>query len=164
VIRFAVCLLLLASTAGAEPTTVLDGTAPWRVELPPGFTADDALADLDEGGQLAGWRDGAGRRIVVGRLRGNTDDGLAGERSYFAGLEEGVAKDTPGYRKLRSARRKLPRSLVAYDLWFRSGDAVRGARFVILRGYALVLSVHAPRTRRIDPALRGALESFVPEP
>ena len=164
-IRIAAVLLLVAGTAAAEPSRVLDGTTPWRVDLPDGFDVDEEPLQLDEGGLLAAWHDRAGRRIAVGRLRGNTEDGLDGEKAYFAAIEEGVARETKGFRKLRSTRRTLPpRKLVAYDLWYRSGDAVRGARFVILRGYSLVLSVHAPRTRRIDPALRRTLESFAPEP
>jgi hypothetical protein len=157
-------LALLSGVAAAEPARVLDGTTGWRVDLPDGFDVDEEPPALDEGGVLAGWHDGRGRRVAVGRLRGNTDGGREGDRAYLAAIEAGVARATTGYRKLRAARRTLaPRKLVAYDLWYRSGDAVRGARFVILRGYALVLSVHAPRTRRIDPALRRALESFRPE-
>ena len=164
-IRFAAAALLVAGSAAAEPARVLDGTTPWRVDLPDGFEVDEEPPALDEGGLLAGWHDDGGRRVTVGRLRVNTDAGLDGDRAYFASIEAGVAGATKGYRKLRSAKHTLPpRKLVAYDLWYRSGDAVRGARFVILRGYALVLGVHAPRTRRIDPALRKTLESFSPEP
>jgi hypothetical protein len=156
-----VALALLARAAAAE--TVLDGKTPWRLELPEGFVADADPPAMDEGGLLASWHDGRGRRIAVGRLRGNTDGGRAGDRAYYAGLEEGVRRATPGYRRLAATRRTLGGKIPAFDLWYRGRDAVRGARFVVLRGYALVLSVHAPGARKIEPALRRALESFAPQ-
>lgn len=100
----------------------------------------------------------------MARLRGHTDGAYAGERAYFAGLEEGVKKETAGYRRISAAQRRLGRtkSIPVYDLWFRAGDAVRGSRFVFLKGYALVVTVHAPRARRVDGVLKKALESFAP--
>jgi hypothetical protein len=163
VIRVALLLVALGGVARAEPVEVLDGQSRWTLELPAGFSAEE-VEELGEGVMLARYSDAGGRRVVVARLRGNTDGAYSGERGYFAGLEEGVKRQTPGYRRLAATQRKLGRTgkIPVYDLWFRAGDAVRGSRFVLLKGYALLLTVHAPRTRRVDRALKTALESFSP--
>jgi hypothetical protein len=113
---------------------------------------------------LARFADEQGRRVVVARVRGNTVGAYDGSRAYFDGLEEGVRRQTEGYRRLATARKQVGRrgKVPVYDLWYRAGPAVRGARFVLLKGYALVLTVHAPGTRRVDRALKKTLESFAP--
>jgi hypothetical protein len=162
-VRIPVLLVALGGAAGAEPLEILDGQARWGIELPDGFSAEET-EELGEGTMLARFSDPAGRRVVVARLRGNTDGAYDGARSYFAGLEEGVKAQTPGYRRLASAQRKLGKKgkIPAFDLWFRAKGAVRGSRFVLLKGYALVLTVDAPSARRVDRALKKALESFAP--
>jgi hypothetical protein len=166
VIRILALAIAIAAPAEgrAEPAVVMDGSTGWRLDLPDGFVADPP-EELGEGTLLASFTGPAGRRVRVARLRGHTDPARAGERSFLAGVEEAVRASTPGYRRLsRGVARKLGRTgrIPAHDLWWRAGDAVRGARFVWLRGYALVVTVEAPRSRRIDPRLRRVLEDFQP--
>jgi hypothetical protein len=163
VIRALAVACALAGAAAAEPVEVLDGPSRWRLDLPPGFREEPVL-ELPDGVMLARHEDARGRRVTVARARGNTEGAYGDERAYFTGLEEGVRRHTPGYRRLAATQRKIGRrgKIPVYDLWWRADGAVRGSRFVLLRGYALVLTVHAPGARRVDPALKKTLESFTP--
>lgn len=158
----AALLLLAARVASAE--VVLDGDTRWSVELPPDFERDDPPPQIPEATLLASYHGPGGRQIAVLRLRANTDGAKAGNASYFAGLEAGVKNEADGYRRLSATPRKLGRTgkLPAYDLWYRSGDAVVGTRFVLLSGYALILTARTPRARRADAAARRVVERFVP--
>jgi hypothetical protein len=161
--RAALVIMLVARAAAADPVDVLDGQTRWQIDLPAGFAAEEP-EPLGEGTMLARFADDAGRRVVVARLRGNTDGAYDGTKAYFAGLEEGVKRQSPGYKRLVAAQRKLGAhgKIPGYDLWYRTGEAVRGSRFALLRGYALVVTVHLPGARRIDRSLKKALESFGP--
>src|SRR5262249_59138952 len=85
------------------------------------------LPEVTEGKALAAWSSDHGRLVVV-RMRGNTDAAYDPKSSYLAGLEEGVAKESPGYHRLAATQRKLgpsgqsgkkkKKKLPAYDLWF----------------------------------------------
>ncbi len=158
-------VLAVAGAVDAAParTVITDGDSRWSLALPPGFTAEEP-ADLERGTMLASFGQTGGRRIVIARLRLNTDAAYAGDPAYLAGLEDGVKRETPGYRRLAATARKLGTGgrIPAYDLWYRTRDAVRASRFVFLRGYAVVMTVQAPRARRVDPVLKRALESFAP--
>jgi hypothetical protein len=135
----------------------------WQIDLPGGWSPVDPPA-LAEGLVLGSYAGDGGRRLVVARLRGNTDGAYAQSKTYFGGLEEGVKKDTDGYRRLSARELKLGKrkQIPAYDLWYRAGAAVRGSRFVLLRGYAIVATIEIPRARRVDAGARKILESLGP--
>jgi hypothetical protein len=157
-------LAALAGAASAERALVADGGTTWVLELPAGYAREDPPPSVPDGSLLASFAAPGGRRVLVQRVRANTDGAHDGDAGYFAGLEEGVRNEAQGYRRISGTSRKLGRSgkIPAYDLWYRSGEALRGTRFVLRSGYALIVTVHAPRTRRPDRALKAIVEKFVP--
>ena len=129
--------------------------------MPAGWQAI-ALPDLPEGKALAAYASGE-RRVVVARLRANTDGAFEGKAAFFAGLEQGVQRDAEGYRRLAASVRKLgKRRLPGYDLWYRAGGTVHGARFIFTRTYAFVLHLELPDAQAVDKAAKRLLESFQP--
>ncbi len=162
--RAALALLVcVASAATAAPVVVGDFTPRWRVDLPDGWRAEEP-PEVTGGSVMASWLAGGGRRLVVARLRGNTDAAYAGDATFFSKLEEGVRRDTEGYRRLSARRRTFGErhKIPGYDLWYRTKDGVRGTRFVIMRGYAVMATLEAPRARKVDAAARKIVESFEP--
>ena len=163
--RLLVLAVFLPSLAAAAPTIVTEDDSHWQIDLPDGWTPAD-LPAVVEGKALAAWSSER-RRLVVVRMRGNTDAAYDSKSSYLAGLEEGVAKEVPGYRRLAATQRKVggkKRKLPVYDLWFRTAGGVRGIRFIFMKNYTVLASVDLPGATKIPSEARKMLESFVPEP
>lgn len=160
----ALALLGAVRVAAAAPTVVPDDDSRWQIDLPDGW-APAELPEVTEGKTLAAWSSDHGR-LVVARMRGNTDAAYDPKSSYLAGLEEGVAKEAPGYRRLAATQRKLgkKKKLPAYDLWFRTGTGVRGIRFIFMKNYTVLASIDVPGIRKIGPESKKILESFGPVP
>ena len=165
--RAAVAAFFVTSLAAAAPTVVADDDSRWQLDLPDGW-APAELPEVTEGKALAAWSSDHGRLVVV-RMRGNTDAAYDPKSSYLAGLEEGVAKEAPGYHRLAATQRKLgpskkKKKLPAYDLWFKTSDGVRGIRFIFMKNYTVLASIDVPGLRKIGPESRKILESFGPMP
>jgi hypothetical protein len=111
------------------------------------------------------------RVLVLSRMRGNTDgvwsDRPPSREAFFDGVEAGLKKDQPGYRRLeRKARLLGPKKVPALDVWFRTGTGddrrVVGARFLFFRTIGFMLVLESPKKTRIERDGRKLLESFVP--
>jgi hypothetical protein len=133
---------------------------PLRFELPPDWEATPA-PELPNGKALAAYASG-GRRLLVARLRTPTEGAYAGRAAFFAGVEEGVQKESASYQKLGGGARKLGKR-PAFDLWYRAGGALHGVRFVFLRGIVVVLRLELGDARTVDRGARRLLESFRPQ-
>ncbi len=162
--RVAAAVFLLTSLAAAAPAVVSDDDSRWQLDLPDGWTAAE-LPEVIEGKALAAWSSAHGRLAVV-RLRGNTDAASDPKSSYVAGVEEGVAKESPGYRRLAATQRKLgkKKKLPAYDLWFRTGAGVRGIRFIFMKNYTMLATIDVPGATQVGPESKKIIESFAPVP
>jgi len=163
-VRIVVVAAFVTSLAVAAPTVVTDDDSRWQIDLPDGWTPAD-LPEVTEGKALAAWSSDHGRLVVV-RMRGNTDAAYDPKSSYLAGLEAGVAKESPGYHRLAATQKKLGKKkrLPAYDLWFRTGAGVRGIRFIFMKNYTVLASIDVPGLRKIGPESKKILESFGPMP
>jgi len=163
-VRWLVVVALLARASEAAPAVVSDDDSRWQLDLPDGWTPA-APPEVTEGKPLAAWSSAHGRVVVV-RLRGNTDAAYDPKSSYLAGLEEGVAKESPGYRRLAATQRKLgkKKKLPAYDLWFRTSAGVRGIRFIFMKNYTMLATIDVPGATRIGPESKKIIESFAPMP
>ena len=150
---------LLARAAAAEPITFAADDVKWQLDLPAGWTAAP-LPELASGRALAAYASD-GRRLLVARLRVNTDGAYQGQASYFAGVEDGVEKESAGYQRLSARVRKLGKR-PAYDLWYRADGTVHGARFVFLRGSVVVLRLDLADAPAVERTARRILESFHP--
>jgi len=161
-LKLALALALLARVAWAEPITIHGDDIAWRLDLPPGWEAADP-PELPAGRALAAYTSD-GRQLLVARLRINTDGAYDGKSAYFAGVEDGVQKETLSYHRLAGGAHKLGkrRRLPAFDLWYRGERAIHGARFVFLRGYVVVLRIDLPEARTVERAAKRLLESFQP--
>lgn len=133
---------------------------PMRFELPPGWEAEPP-PELPTGKALAAYAS-AGRRLLVARLRTPTEGAYAGRAAFFAGVEDGVRQESPGYQRLAGGVRKLGKR-PAFDLWYRAGGALHGVRFVFLRGLVVVLRLELGDARAVDRGARRLLESFRPQ-
>jgi hypothetical protein len=111
------------------------------------------------------------RVLVLSRMRGNTDavwsDRSGARDSFFDGVEAGVRKQQPGYRRLERRTRVLgARKVPTMDLWYRSGDGKQrrlvGTRFLFFRTIGFMLILDAPGKGRVDAGTRRLLESFQP--
>lgn len=156
----ALCGAALALVAGpAAADEIVDAELRVRVELPAGFAPREAAAGAawshPETGQLA----------ALIRLDGPTRGAWVGDAEFFAGLEAGIQKHTPGYRRLAHKRSRVG-GLPAYDLWFRrrgdDGDRVLGVRFLFYRSYGVSLILETPagayaRGKRACAALLASL-------
>lgn len=163
--RFALVVLLATRVTAAAPTVVAEDDSRWQLDLPDGWSPAD-LPEVTEGKALAAWSSDHGRLVVV-RMRGNTDAAYDAKSGYLAGLEEGVAKEAPGYRRLAATQRKLGKKkklLAAYDLWFRTSAGVRGIRFVFMKNYTVLASIDVPGASKIGPESKKIIESFGPMP
>jgi hypothetical protein len=159
-VGLAALVLGLAARAAATPVPISDDDDRWRVDLPVGW-AEAAPPDGAGGRVLAAFASGT-RRLVVARLRGNTEGASAGKASFFAGLEEGARQESPGYQRLSGERRHTHRKHThpVYDLWYRSDAGVRGVRFVFTRSSAVVATLSLPGERTVPKEARRLLESF----
>jgi hypothetical protein len=157
-------VLLAASVAVAAPAVVTDDDSHWQLDVPDGWTPAD-LPEITEGKALAAWSSNHGRLVIV-RMRGNTDAAYDGKAAYFAGLEEGVQKEAPGYHRLAATQRKLgkKKKIPAYDLWYRAAAGVRGIRFIFMKNYSVLATVDVPGATKIGPEAKKILESFGPAP
>ncbi len=154
-------MILVAVAMLAAPAVVLDDTQALDLDIGDGWTK---VATPD--GALARWENG-GDTIVVARSRGNTDGAYAKDKAvraaYFDGVEQGLRDETPGYRRIARTERKLgPRKNVpGLDVWFAGAGGVRGMRFVLYRGYMVVLAL-ATAAKRRTAEQRRIVESFQP--
>lgn len=163
--RFLVVAAFVTSLAEAAPTVVAEDDSRWQLDLPDGWSPAE-LPEVTEGKALAAWSSDHARLVVV-RMRGNTDAAYDARSSYLAGLEAGVAKEAPGYRRLAATQRKLGKKkkvLPAYDLWFRTSAGVRGIRFVFMKNYTVLASIDIPGASKIGPESKKIIESFGPMP
>jgi hypothetical protein len=156
----AAALALVARVAAAEPVTVSVDDVDLRIDLPAGWDATPP-PELPAGRALAAYAS-AGRRLVIARLRASTEGAYAARPAYFAGIEDGVRQESPGYQRLAGGARKLGKR-PAYDLWYRAGGAVHGARFIFLRGLVVVARLELPDARAVERGARHLLESFKPQ-
>jgi hypothetical protein len=158
----AIAVLLCAARAAAAPVAIVDDETRWQLDLPDGWETIEVPAPAT-GKTLAAFAAGA-RRVVVARVRGNTDGAYDGKPGFYAGLEEGVAQAVPGYARLSGEPKKLGKKgkLPAYDLWYRTGDGVRGVRFIFLHGYTLMATTDLPGQRSVARDARRLIESFGP--
>jgi hypothetical protein len=142
-----------------------DGDLRWQLDLPDGWKPADA-PDAGAGTTMGSWAGDGERRLVIARLRGNTDGAYAGQRSWWSGLEDGVRESTEGYKRLSSRALKLgkKKQIPAYDLWYRARGGVRGSRFVMFRGRAVVATIDLPHARKVEAGAKKILESFIPSP
>lgn len=154
-------MILVALAILAAPAVVLDETQGFELDVGEGWRRVDAPV-----GALARWERG-GDSVVVARCRGNTDGAYAKDKAaretYFDGVEQGLRDETPGYRRLARAERKLGtrKSLPGLDVWFARAHGVSGVRFVFFRGYMVVAALSSPgRTRTSEQ--RKLLDSFRP--
>ncbi len=159
-----VLAVVLAATRAGAPFVITDDEDRWQLELPDGWTAVDPPQPAT-GRALAAYA-ARGRRLVVARVRGNTDGAYDGRPGFFVGLEDGVARETPGFVRLAGGAKKLgkKRKLPAYDVWYRAGREVFGIRFVFLRGYSVMATLEIPGARAVPRDARRLLESFGPAP
>jgi len=154
-------VILVALALLATPAIVLDETQALDLEVGPGW---QKVATPD--GALARWASGA-ESVVVARSRGNTDGAYAKDTAaratYFDGVERGVREETPGYRRIARTERKLgpKKNFPALDLWYGSPAGVRGVRFVLFRGYMVMLALASPAKKRTAEH-RRIVESFQP--
>lgn len=157
---------LFAATAQAKPARKhVDVKAGFRLVLP--GTLDPAPRDDLPNAPLLVAKDSAQARVlVVARIKGPTDGAYSDDPAFFTELEQGVRAQSDGFERLSARRLRLgKRKVPAYDLWFRARRDGRpwivGARFLFFRGYALSLVLDASG-KRVPPAIRRTLESFVP--
>jgi len=157
----AVVVALFAASAGAAPVTVSDDDLRWQLDLPDHWSTAE-LPEVDAGRPLASFASG-GRRLVVLRIRGNTDGAFDGKASFFAGLEDGVRRELGDYVRVSAKTRKVgKKKLPAYDLWYRTGDGTRGARFIFLRNYCILATIDLPGEKPVPKDARRILESLQP--
>jgi hypothetical protein len=135
----------------------------WQVDLPDGWETA-AIPATQQGAILATYERTGGWRLVVARLRGNTDAAYDGDQTFFSGLEDGVRQDADGYRRLAAKQRTFGKKnkIPVYDLWYRTTSGVRGSRFFLMKGYVVVGTIEVPRARKVDAAARRILESMAP--
>lgn len=165
--------LALTSVAAAAPAPVVNEEHRFELAVGDGWdvqAVDGVSYDREAGtGLVARWSaDGGARVLVVSRVDGPGSDAWRGEESFFDGVEAGVQRSAPGYRRLKRKVHKLGR-VPALDLWFRydgaDGRAVAVAmRFLFFRSYALTLAVDVPADdlRAHRRAVRKLVESFKP--
>lgn len=153
-----------ATTASAAPTVVSDDDVRWQLDLPDSWSPGER-DDLEIGKALAVWTSGR-RRFVLLRLRGNTDGAYDGKPAFWSGLEDGVRKDAPDFRRLSGTVKKLgkKKKVPGYDLWYRIAGGVRGVRFIFLRNYCLMGTIDLPGERSVPRDVRRVLESLGPAP
>jgi hypothetical protein len=156
-------VLTAAHSAGAHPVTIDDDDddVALRLDLPDGWKPEEPPS-LATGRALAAYA-ADGRHAVVARLHANTDGAYHAPARYLAGVEDGVQKETPGYRRLERKVRKLGRR-PALDLWYAAEDGVHGARFVFFHGLVVLLRVDLPEAHTVDAAARRLVEGFGPIP
>lgn len=142
--------------------TIGDASPRWQLDLDDSWRAV-ATTDTAGGNILAAYHREPGWRLVVARQRGNTDAAYEGDRAFADGLEEGVRRDTGGYQRISLKQRAISGRKVkipVVDLWYRTPDGVRGTRFVIMKGYAVMATIDLPGSRRPDKLARKVLEGF----
>ncbi|HKA89920.1 MAG TPA: hypothetical protein VKE22_19800 [Haliangiales bacterium] len=143
------------------PAIVLDESQALDLDIGDAWTRVEAPE-----GALARWERG-GETVVVARSRGNTDGAYAKDKAarttYLDGIERGVRDETPGYRRIARAERTLGsnKAVPVLDLWFSGPEGVRGMRFLLYRGYTVVLALASPGKKRTAEH-RRIVESFRP--
>lgn len=153
-------LLSAASDSHAEFITLRDDDdSRWQFMLPTGWEAAEP-PPLAEGRVLAVYTN-HGQKLIIARLRGNTEGAYDNKAAFFSGLETGVRNENEGWRRLSGNLRRLgsKRKLPAYDLWYRAGGALHGMRFIFTRSDAVILHLE---TQGAERAARRLVESFGP--
>lgn len=162
-------LVLWATVASAAPTLISDDDLRWQIDLPDTWSAV-SRDELESGKALAAFVSGR-RRFVLLRLRGNTDGAFDAKPAFFTGLEDGVKKEVPDFRRVSGTIRKLgpgdkktatKKKTPGYDLWYRTGDSLRGVRFIFLKNYCLMGTIDLPGATSIPREAQKLLESLVP--
>ena len=134
----------------------------WQLDLDESWRAVPTT-DTAGGNILAAYSRAPGWRLVVARQRGNTDAAYDGDRTFTDGLEEGVRRDTGGYKRLSLKQRAITGRKVkipVVDLWYRTDGGVRGTRFVIMKGYAVMATIDLPGSKKPDKLAKKVLEGF----
>lgn len=157
-IRVALALWVLCATAHADTVYELPKTKA-TIELPERWTK------VDEPALVAAYKHPSGALLAVTRADVPNPDAWKDDakvnQAYATAIERGVARQTPGYKRVKSKLGKA-NGVPSLDLEAtRDGGATMVLRVLMFRTYALTLAIEVPAKGDIAVA-RSIASKFSP--